>query len=107
MPTRSATRRIDSAPSPSASSSARAASTISRARGASPSGTDEPVARAEVVADRAVEVNVEGPREGADQEPGTEQTRERGRGEQRRAGEAVECVVQRDGARVQLPALET
>src|SRR5262249_31655132 len=106
MPTRSATRRIESASAPSASSSARAASTISRARGASASGTLEALARAQAVADGAIQGDMAAPGQRTDQEAGADQAEQRRSGEQGGAGQPVQGVVQRHGARVELAALE-
>src|SRR5262245_18375200 len=103
MPTRSATLRIETASPPSSSSSARAASTSSCARGLR---ALEAIAGAEPVADGAVDGDVERPGERADEVAAGEHAERRERAERDRAGETVERVVERDGARVELPALE-
>src|SRR4051794_12789154 len=106
MPTRSATRRIDSAAGPSASSSSSAASTISAARPWRASATQEPLARAERVADGAVEADVEAPGERGYEPAGAERRDEYDRRQHRRADETVQRVVERHGAGVQLAPLE-
>src|SRR5436190_1365858 len=106
MPRRSASRRIDRPSAPSSSSSSRAAATISRARGLRTSGALEAIARAETVTDCAVDADVESPRERADEEANRHDAERREHAECKRRPEAVEEVVQRHGARMELPLLE-
>src|SRR6478672_12982403 len=104
MPRRAATFRIVSAARPSLSRTSRAAATISRARGVSRSGALEAIGVAEPVPDAAVERDVGGPGQRADQIAGREHDREQR--ERRRAPVAVKGVVDGHGPRVELALLE-
>src|SRR3954447_4846055 len=106
MPRRSASLRIERPPTPSSSTRSSAAATISLARGVSSLGALEAIARPQAVADRAVEGDVEAPRERADEEGGRDEPRRRQRSQHERPQRAVQEVVQADGARVQLPLRE-
>src|SRR4051794_35181366 len=106
MPIRSASRRIESASSPSSSRIVRAAPTISFARGLNRSGTPETIARAETVSHRPVEADVEAPDERTDQVGAADDSRCRECEQNDRGPEAVKRVVERHGARIELPARE-
>src|SRR5580765_5081066 len=108
MPSRAASRRIERPSRPSSSSSSRAAATISRARGPrrTVSGALEAIGGAQAVADRAVEGDVERPRERADDEDGGKEAECRGGAERGGPPEAVREVVRGHGARVELPLRE-
>src|SRR6478672_5584593 len=106
MPRRSASRRIDSASSPSASSSLRAASTISVARGLSLLGALEAVTGAKTVAQRPVKADVEAPRERADEEAERDEIEGGEHHHHERHPEAVDEVIEAHRARVELALLE-
>src|SRR4051794_2646966 len=106
MPIRSASRRIESASSPSSSRIVRAASTISFARGLNRSGTLETIARAETVSHGPVEADVQAPDERADQVGDADDARGRKRKQHGGCPEAVQSVVERHGAGMELPTRE-
>src|SRR4051794_26659413 len=94
---------MERASAPSSSRIARAAATISRARGVRSADTLEAVARAQPVADRAVERDVERPGQPGDDVRRADQPAGGGEQQRARAPKPVDEVVERHRARVELP----
>src|SRR4051812_46876933 len=101
MPSLSASRRIESVPS--SSSSSRATSTISRARELR---ALEAIGCPEAVADRTVDADVDRPRKRADEVAERQDAGDGDRRQCEREPVAMQDVVERNRAGVQLPVRE-